>query len=59
MDKAQAIACWRSIRRNHPFFKGAGYQPWSWDWRTFRMLYPRTCWVIDNVIRPAARGDRG
>ena len=42
MTPDEALAILRAIRRNHPFFRYAGYQPWGFDMPTFRVCYPRS-----------------
>lgn len=44
------LAVAKSIRRNHPFFKYAGYQPWGWDWQTFRACYPRGARILYQAL---------
>jgi hypothetical protein len=49
MSRAKTLdhaAIAKSIFRNHPFFKYAGYQPWGWDWQTFGACYPRSCKIL-------------
>lgn len=48
MDRDQAIAVWKSILRNHPFFNAGGM--FGYDWPTFRMLYPQSARVLKQAI---------
>lgn len=54
MDKQTARAIWKSILRNHPFFKHSGYQAFGYDLRTMVACgYQRAADVLAYAITVA------
>ena len=53
MDKLQALAIWKAIRRNHPFFKDGG--AFGFDWNTFHACYPNDCAILRHAIATAEK----
>jgi len=47
-NATEALAVWKSIRRNHSFFAEGGM--FGHDWQTFRSLYPRDARVLASAI---------
>ncbi len=58
MKAEQARACWKSVLRNHPFFKYSGYQPWGWDWPTFHACYPNDARRLREIVDITEGADR-
>jgi len=48
MDKQNALAVWKAILRNHPFFAEGG--TFGFDWRTFHVVDPRACAILKQAV---------
>jgi hypothetical protein len=50
--KRAAMAVWKAILRNHPFFKAGG--AFGFDWRTFCACYPADCAILRHAVAVAS-----
>ena len=52
MSRSQALSVWKSIRRNHPFFREGGM--FGFDWNTFHVVDPYACAVLRQAVKVAS-----